>query len=104
MVKGWEISYNWIFFKKNCFATRRGKFTPPPHDQKHGQYLVLLRGFLQALTPNNVKELLNQQVCLVELTKGGQAPTPFLGRTIKLTKYSCAIGFVNTTIDNSATN
>jgi hypothetical protein len=57
-----------------------------PHDQKHGQSLALLRGSLQALTPNNVKELLNQQVDMVELTKGGQAPTPFLGRIIKSSK------------------
>lgn len=62
------------------------------------------KGISSALTPNNVKKLLNQQVCLVELTKGGQAPTPFLGRTIKLAKYSCAISFVNTTTNNNVTN
>jgi hypothetical protein len=103
MVKGSKINYNWIFFYV-CFTTRKNKFTPPPHDQKHGQSLALLRGSFQALTPNNVKELLNQQMDMVELTKGGQTPTPFLGRIIKSAIYSCTIGFINTTIDNSATN
>jgi hypothetical protein len=29
-------------------------------------------GFVKALIPNNVKTFLNQQVCLVELTKGAK--------------------------------
>jgi hypothetical protein len=89
------LDFYFIFF----FPTR-SKFTPPPHDQKHGQSLALLKGSFQAFTPNKF----HQQVCLVELTKRGQAPTPFLGRTIKLVKYSCATSFVNTTTNSSATN
>jgi hypothetical protein len=88
MVKGSEINSSWIFIYV-CFTTRRNKFTPPPHDKKHRQSLALLRGSLQALTPNNVKELLNQQMDMVELIKGGQAPTPFLGRIIKLYNRLC---------------
>jgi hypothetical protein len=36
--------------------------------------------------------------------KRSQAPTPFLGRTIILAKYSRATCFVNTTIDSNVTN
>jgi hypothetical protein len=74
MVKGLKINYNWIFVYF-FFAIRRSKFTPPPHDQKHGQSLALLRGSFQALTPNNVKEFFNQQMDMVELTKRGEIPT-----------------------------